>query len=117
MPEMTSAREQMQDMKSAILTLLPAIKALELTLQTTDKEALDRQKEMAQSLDRVATALDTLANQQANLQSSLNRQQNETTSLTITIKALDERLTEEAQHREAMQNDLTRLLQLLQGPV
>ena len=53
MPDTTHNPQQMEDLTQAIATLLPAIARLEETLRSMDKEALARQQQMAEALDRM----------------------------------------------------------------
>jgi chromosome segregation ATPase len=116
MPALIPQTQQMEDLTQAISTLLPAILQLEESLRSMDQEALERQKDMAGALDRIATALETLPESQAELQKALSDQKNTSDSLTEAMAALDQRLIADADRRAALAKAISALITLLQGP-
>jgi septal ring factor EnvC (AmiA/AmiB activator) len=78
--------------------------------------ALERQKEMAEALDRIATALETLPESQAKLQKALSDQKNTSASLTEAMTALDQRLITDTDRRVELAKAILALITLLQGP-
>jgi chromosome segregation ATPase len=116
MPDPTPQTQQMEDLTQAISTLLPAILRLEESLRLMDREALERQKAMAEALDRIATALETLPESQAELQKALSDQKSTTASLTEAMTALDQRLITDTDRRAELAKIITALINLLKGP-
>ena len=108
--------QQIDDLTQAISTLLPAIMRLEESLRSMDREALARQKAMAEALDRIATALETLPESQAELQRALADQKSTTAYLTEAMTALDQRLTKDTVRRAELAKAISALITLLQGP-
>jgi len=106
----------MEDLTQAISTLLPAIIQLEQSLRSMDREAMERQKEMAEALDRIAVALETLPESQAELQKALFDQKNTSASLTEAMTALDKRLITDTDRRAELAKAISALITLLQGP-
>lgn len=116
MADTTHNSQQMEDLTQAIATLLPAITRLEETLRSMDKEALDRQKAMAEALDRIAAALEALPKQQESLMTGLSAQTRTAETLTAAMESLDRRLTQEAEKRAELTSTMAGLIQLLEGP-
>lgn len=116
MPDTTHNPQQMEDLTQAIATLLPAIARLEETLRSMDKEALARQQQMAEALDRIAAALETLPEQQETLMTALSAQTHASATLATAMEALDRRLTQEAEKRAKLTSTMAGLIQLLEGP-
>jgi len=116
MPDPIPQTQQMEDLTLAISTLLPAILRLEESLRSMDREALERQKAMAEALDRIATALETLPESQAELQKALTDQKSTSATLTETMTALGQRLTKDADRRDELAKAISVLITLLQGP-
>ena len=108
--------QQMEDLTQAIATLLPAITRLEETLRSMDKEALARQQQMAEALDRIAAALETLPERQETLMTALSAQTHASATLATTMETLDRRLTQEAEKRAELTSTMAGLIQLLEGP-
>ena len=116
MADTTHNPQQVEDLTQAIATLLPAITRLEETLRSMDKEALDRQKAMAEALDRIAVALEALPKQQESLMTSLSEQTRTAETLATAMETLDRRLTQEAEKRAELTSTMAGLIQLLEGP-
>ena len=116
MPDPISQTQQMEDLTQAISMLLPAITQLEESLRSMDKEALNRQQEMAQSLDRIASALEDLPKSQVELQNSLSDQNSTSALLTEAMTALNQRLISDADRRAELAKTITALINLLEGP-
>ncbi len=116
MPDPIPQTQQMEDLTQAISTLLPAILRLEESLRSMDREALERQKAMAEALDRIATALETLPESQAELQKALADQKSTSATLTETMTALGQDLTTDTDRRAELAKAISALITLLQGP-
>jgi chromosome segregation ATPase len=106
----------MDDLTQAIARLLPAVTRLEETLRSMDQEALARQKQMAEALDRIAAALATLPARQETLMTALSAQTHASATLATTMETLDRRLTQEAEKRAELTSTMAGLIQLLEGP-
>ena len=116
MADTTHNPQQVEDLTQAIATLLPAITRLEETLQSMDKEALDRQKAMAEALDRIAAALEALPKQQESLITGLSTQRRTAETLTASMESLDQRLRREAEKRAELTTVMAGMIKLLEGP-
>lgn len=116
MPDTTHNPQQMEDLTQAIATLLPAITRLEHTLRSMDKEALDRQKAMAEALDRIAVALEALPKQQESLMTALSEQTRTAETMTAAMESLDQRLRREAEKRAGLTSTMATMKRLLEGP-
>ncbi|MCF8516482.1 MAG: hypothetical protein K9G72_19260 [Rhodobacteraceae bacterium] len=116
MPDTTHNPQQMEDLTQAIATLLPAIARLEETLRSMDKEALARQQQMAEALDRIAAALETLPERQETLMTALSAQTRASATLATAMRLLDQRLTVEAETRAELTSTMAAMKRLLEGP-
>lgn len=116
MADTTHNPQQVEDLTQAIATLLPAITRLEETLRSMDKEAMDRQKAMAEALDRIAAALETLPKQQESLMTALSAQTRASATLATAVRLLDQRLTVEAETRAELTSTMAAMKRLLEGP-
>lgn len=116
MADTTHSSQQVEDLAQAIATLLPAITRLEETLRSMDKEALDRQKAMAEALDRIAAALETLPERQEILLTALSEQSRTAVTLATTMRLLDQRLNVEAEKRAELTTIMAAITRLLEGP-
>lgn len=115
MPDTTPTPKAMEDLTKAISTLLPAIASLEARLQATDEEALKRERELAEALDRIATELDTLVRQQASLLKVLPQQATASAHLVQEMKTFDQQLQADAEKRVTLEKAVMELVQLLRG--
>jgi len=116
MADTTHNPQRMEDLTEAIATLLPAITRLEETLRLMDKEALARQQQMAEALDRIAAALETLPERQETLMTTLSAQTRASATLTTAMESLDRRLTKEAEKRAELTLTMAATIRLLEGP-
>ena len=116
MADTTHNPQPMEDLTQAIATLLPAITRLEETLRSMDKEALDRQKAMAEALDRIAVALEALPKQQESFMTALSEQTRTAETLTAAMESLDQRLRREAEKRAELTMVMAGMIKLLEGP-
>lgn len=116
MADTTHNSQQMEDLTQAITTLLPALTRLEETLRSMDKEALARQQQMAEALDRIAAALETLPERQESLMTALAKQTRTAETVTTAMESLDRRLAQEAEKRAELTSTMAGLIQLLEGP-
>lgn len=116
MANTTHDYQQMEDLTQAIATLLPAITRLEETLRSMDKEALDRQKAMAEALDRIAAALEILPARQERLMTVLSEQTRTASTLEAAMRSLDQHLIMEAAKRAALTATISGMIKLLEGP-
>jgi chromosome segregation ATPase len=116
MPDPIPQTQQMEDLTQAISTLLPAILRLEESLRSMDREAMERQKAMAEALDRIAAALENLPENQVELQKALADQKSTSATLTEALTALGQRLTADTDRRVELAKAISELMTLLQGP-
>jgi len=116
MADTTHNPQQMEDLTQAIATLLPAITQLEETLRSMDKEALARQQQMAEALDRIAAALESLPERQERVMTALSKQTRSTQTLTTAMESLDQRLKKEAEKRAELTSTMAEMIKLLDGP-
>lgn len=116
MPDTTAPPQQMDDLTQAIARLLPAVTRLEETLRSMDQEALARQKQMAEALDRIAAALATLPARQETLLTALSEQTRTAVTLVTTMRSLDQRLNVEAEKRAELTSTMAAMKRLLEGP-
>lgn len=116
MPDTKAPPQPMEDLTEAIARLLPAITRLEEALRSMDKEALDRQKAMAEALDRIAAALETLPERQESLMTALSAQTRASATLATAVRLLDQRLTVEAETRAELTSTMAAMKRLLEGP-
>jgi ABC-type transporter Mla subunit MlaD len=116
MPDTTAPPQQMDDLTQAIARLLPAINRLEQTLRSMDKEALARQQQMAEALDRIAAALEALPKQQESLMTALSEQTRTAVTLATTMRSLDQPLKVEAEKRAELTSTMAAMKRLLEGP-
>jgi ABC-type spermidine/putrescine transport system permease subunit II len=87
MADTTHNPQQMEDLTQAIATLLPAITQLEETLRSMDKEALARQQQMVEALDRIAAALESLPERQDRVMTALSKQTRSTQVICCSVSA------------------------------
>lgn len=116
MPDTTPTTRQMEDLTRAISTLLPAIRRLDESLQAMDQEALARQNQMAQALDRIAAALETLPESQAGLLTALSEQKRTSTTLLEAMRVLEQRLITQAEKHAELTATMAGMIRLLEGP-
>lgn len=116
MPDTTAPPQQMDDLTQAIATLLPAISRLEETLRSMDKEALERQKGMAEAMDRIAAALESLPERQEKLMAVLAEEARIASSLVTAMQSLDQHLTRDAEKRAELTSTMSGMIKLLEGP-
>jgi Cdc6-like AAA superfamily ATPase len=116
MPDTTTPFQTTEDLTQAITRLLPAITRLEETLQSMDKEGLARQQQMAEALDRIAAALETLPERQETLMAALSEQTRTAVTWATTMRSFDQCLTIEAENRAELTSTMAAMIRLLEGP-
>jgi chromosome segregation ATPase len=116
MPDTTPDPQSLEDLTEAISRLHPALASLEAHLRAVDTEAIAQQKALAESLDRIAAALDHVVTTQGSLLAALTTGATATASLTNTMNALDRKLTRDAEQRAELDRRIQTLTILLRQP-
>lgn len=116
MPDITQDPQSLEDVTEAISRHLPAIASLEAHLRAVDTEALAQQKALAESLDRIAAALDHVVTTQGSLLAALTTGATATAALTNTMNALDRKFTQDAEQRAELDRRIQTLTTMLRQP-
>jgi septal ring factor EnvC (AmiA/AmiB activator) len=106
----------MDNWPQAILALLPSLARLEAGLRSMETEALARQQRMAEALDRIASALETLPGSHAGLMSVLSEWQRNAASMTASMQSLERRLAQEEKKRAELTKVMAEVVALLRAP-
>ena len=116
MTDPTDGAGQMEDLTRALTTLLPALLRLEASLRTMDEAALSRQTQLAETLDRIACALEAMPENRKALLQGMAEQQNQTVALAKTMENLSTDLEAERTARAGLEARIEGLTRLLAGP-
>jgi len=116
MTDPTPGAPHMEDLTTALTTLLPALLRLEASLQKMDEAALSRQATLAATLDRIASALESMPETRRTFLEALSLAQDQTLTLATRMQILVSDLEAERQARAGLEARIADLTRLLIGP-
>lgn len=116
MTDPTLSTGQMEDLTRALTTLLPALLRLEASLKKMDESAPNRQAKLAETLDRIASALEAMPENRKTFLAAMSAQREQTEALAKRMDILVTGLQAERTSRMGLEASINRLTRLLAGP-